>query len=146
MGAEQSLGGRLRRFRDDHPPSADAVSWHVRRLLHCIHEHVFDAGLNVRTLKLHCGLRDNNISCRFKNEVGVPIKTYIEHLRLDAASQLLQGGVFSVSEVAHAVGYPHLQTFYRVYARRFGRTPGRCREPVSAVEAAGAGLRLEVEA
>lgn len=131
MGCCRGLEAELRRFQECHTPPLDGKSWHVRRLLLCIHERLFDHRLNVNNLRRHCCVRDHNISCRFKHEMGVSIKRYIEDLRLDAADFLLQHGAFSAAEVAHAVGYSHLQTFYRAFTRRFGCTPGlvRKREP-----------------
>jgi AraC-like DNA-binding protein len=124
QGTERIIETRLRQFREDNPSPEEPVSWQVRRLLGYIHEHLFDPGLSVRTLKARCELRDNNISSRFKNEVGVPIKVYIERLRLDAARVLLEEHPLRVSQIAHAIGYPYLQTFYRVYLRRFRQSPG----------------------
>jgi AraC-like DNA-binding protein len=125
------IDGELRRFQQPRTPALDGRSWHIRRLLQCIHERTFDPKLNVNNLKRNCSVRDHNISSRFKHETGVSIKRYIEDLRLDAAEHLLQHGAFSAAEVAQCVGYEHLQTFYRAFTRRFDCTPGvaRRRQP-----------------
>jgi AraC-like DNA-binding protein len=99
----------------------------VRRLLHSIHDEVFQGALTVKQLKKRCGIGDHNVSCRFKHEVGVSIKGYIESLRLDAAAYLLARGHFTASEAAQSVGYANLQTFYPAFRRRFGCTPGEYR-------------------
>lgn len=111
----------------------DDASWHVRWLLLAIRDELFSPGLTVRSLMARCHTRDHNVSSRFKIEIGVGIKQYIESLRMEAARQLLSHGRFSAFEVAHAVGYSHLQTFYGAFRRHFECTPGVCR----AVPAAG---------
>jgi two-component system response regulator YesN len=124
MWRQEEIGGHLDRFRQTHAAPIEDTSWHVRQLVNCIHEELFDPGLNVKTLKSRCRVRDHNVSCRFKHEVGRSIKEYLESLRLDAATLLLELGVFSAFEVAQAVGYCHPQTFYRAFIRRFRCTPG----------------------
>lgn len=119
------------------PPPGE-LSWQVRRILAVIHATPFDDDLNVQTLKDRCRIRDNNVSCRFKHEVGVSMREYLEALRLDAAQVLLESGAFNASEVGPAVGYANLQTFYRAFDRRFRCTPGllrRCGIPAAAVAA-----------
>lgn len=107
------------------PP--DGASWHVQWLLVAIRDELFSPSLNVRSPTARCHTRDHNVSSRFKVEMGVGIKHYIESLRMEAARQLLAHGRFSAVEVAHAVGYSHLQTFYGAFRRHFECTPGDCR-------------------
>jgi AraC-like DNA-binding protein len=116
----------LRRFIEMHPPP-EAACWQLGKLLRCIHAHLFDPSLNVRELRQRCALRDNNISSRFKREMGVPPKEYIDGLRLKAAKYLLQHPDIRTAAAAHAVGYRNLQTFYRAVRRRYGCTPAALR-------------------
>ncbi len=127
MLRQQQIDAELHRFLQLHPQPSQRLTWPVRKLLNCIHEELFDPTLNVRRLKDRCQIRDNNVSCRFKHEMGISIKTYIEALRLEAANVLLMQRTFSASEVAQSVGYNHLQTFYRAFDRHFDRTPGMVR-------------------
>lgn len=99
----------------------------VERLLNAIHEEIFDPLLSVQALKTRCGIQDNNISSRFRSEVGQSIKEYIDSLRLVTARRLLLETDSSVFEVSQAVGYYHPQTFYRAFHRLFKRTPGDLR-------------------
>ena len=100
------------------------LSRNVHRLALAIHEKLFDVDLSVKTVKKHCQLYDNNISCYFRREMGMTIKSYIESSRMQAAAHLLIGSTISVSEIACQVGYWHLETFHRVFVRHFGCTPG----------------------
>jgi AraC-like DNA-binding protein len=113
----------LRRFREALTCPPPNLSWQVRKLIERMHADLFDHTLNVRSLRARCRLSDNNVTSRFKNEVGVPMKVYLETLRLEAARQLLGSGR-TTSEAALAVGYGSLQTFYRAFERRYRCTPG----------------------
>jgi AraC-like DNA-binding protein len=117
----------LRQFLAAQTPSLVGVSRPVRELLESIHDRPFDQTLSVQALKKRCRISDNNISCRFKHEVGVSIKEYVETLRLRAARHLLQRDETSAAEVAHNVGYAYLQTFYRAFKRRYHVCPGATR-------------------
>ncbi|MBY0493283.1 MAG: helix-turn-helix transcriptional regulator [Cyanobacteria bacterium] len=117
--------GRLR--CDSHVPPVPSRS--VQQLLAAIHDDVFDPQLNVQSLRARCRVQDNNISSRFRSEVGQSIKDYIDGLRLDTARRLLQETNFSIFEVSLAVGYYHPQTFYRAFHRWFKCRPGDVREP-----------------
>jgi transcriptional regulator GlxA family with amidase domain len=127
MLTRHAITVELSDFRQSLPTPMPELSWQVRRLLDVMQAELFDDGLNVETLKDRCRIRDNNVSCRFKHEVGISIRGYIETLRLDAARHLLEGGAFNASEVGMAVGYSSLQTFYRAFERRFHCTPGHLR-------------------
>jgi two-component system response regulator YesN len=81
--------------------------------------------MSVKVLKHDCGIRDHNFSSVFRREVGITIKHYIECLRVQAACDLLDMGTMTAADVGYAVGYEHLQTFYRVFKRRLLCTPGQ---------------------
>lgn len=122
---EKTIILELQGFQQTHPAPAVEVSHQVGQLLQRIHADLFDSNLSVKTLKGRCKIADNNVSCRFKYEVGVSIRDYVESMRIDAAQHLLQTGLYTVFEVAQALGYCNAQTFYRAFARRFNWTPGR---------------------
>jgi AraC-like DNA-binding protein len=109
-------------LRRNRPPRSD-LPREIRDVLAQIHLNPFDLELNVRRLKSLCRIRDNNVSCRFRHVVGTTIKRYVEALRMEAASYLLRDGGLSVFDVAVAVGYFNLQTFYRAFERHYGCTP-----------------------
>jgi AraC-like DNA-binding protein len=122
-----AIEAELQQFRQACPPPLCGASWQVRKLLDALHVSVFDAAVNVQTLKDRCRIRDNNVSSLFKHEMGTSMKAYQEALRLEAACRLLEHGSFTAAEVARAVGYSNLQTFYRAFERRYGLTPGMLR-------------------
>lgn len=103
----------------------------VLRLLSKIHQDPFDPELSVRSLKRWCKIRDNNISSRFRYTLGITIRSYIERLRLDAASLLLIRSTIGVFDVALSVGYQNPQTFYGAFRRRFDCTPSVYRQRIA---------------
>ena len=109
--------------RPVYPPTARELPEDVRRVLSCIEENAFDPALNVQRIRLHCGLRDNNVSSRFRLFVGTTIREYLESLRMDAAAVLLKESGVAILEVALAVGYNNLQTFYGAFRRKHSCTP-----------------------
>ena len=104
-------------------PTARELPEDVRRVLSHIEENAFDPALNVQRIRLHCGLRDNNVSSRFRLFMGCTIRDYLESRRMDAAAFLLQQSGAIILEVALAVGYNNLQTFYGAFRRKYSCTP-----------------------
>lgn len=101
----------------------------IQRVLSYIEEKVFDPELNVQRIKLHCRLRDNNVSSRFRFFTGTTIRDYLEARRMEAAADLLLQGT-AILEVAFAVGYNNLQTFYAAFRRKYSCTPDAYRREV----------------
>src|SRR5918992_347644 len=99
----------------------------VRQVLAFIREHLFSPELNVQQLKRGCGIGDNNVSSRFRRAVGIPIKDYIESLRMEAAARLIRESLISIYDIAQVIGYDNPQTFYRAFERRFHCTPATYR-------------------
>jgi AraC-like DNA-binding protein len=117
----------LNDFLRSHPPAQEGIPGEIREVLRHIHHSLFEQKLNVRYLKCCCRIRDNNISSRFRYAMGITIKQYVEGLRMEAASHLLNRELIGILDVAISVGYENLQTFYRVFSRYYGCTPGNYR-------------------
>lgn len=131
---QSQIEAELDRFCAEHQPDDKELPREVREVLNYIHCNLFDPDLNVQTIKSRCRIRDNNISCRFRFEMGVTIKEYIESLRMEAARWLLERGCIGVFDVAQFVGYYHLQTFYRAFQRKFECTPAAVRGKSAAAQ------------
>ena len=135
----QRIEEELEEFRRRETPDQLEGPADVRQLLEGIHENLFDPDLTVKTLRARCGLRDNNVSCRFRRQVGRTVKDYIEALRMKAACRLLEESDCPVFDLALSIGYSHPQTFYRAFERAFECTPATYRRQARAEEAAGEG-------
>jgi AraC-like DNA-binding protein len=113
------------------PSAGRSLPVDIQRVLSYIEENAFDPELNVQKIKSECGLRDNNVSTRFHLFTGVTIRSYLESRRMDAAALLLQQSRATVMEVAFAVGYNNLPTFYGAFHRRYACPPDAYRRKIS---------------
>lgn len=120
----------LSQFMLQRQPAVHEVPCDVVKILRCIHENPFDPDLSVKRLKSRCQVRDNNVSSRFRHEVGITIKDYIEDLRMEAAGLLLREKQIGIFEVAQLTGYYNPQTFYSAFQKHFHCTPGAYRRSV----------------
>ena len=118
-------------WRPVYLPNARELPEDVRRVLTHIEENTFDPALNVHRIRRDCGLRDNNVSSRFRLFVGTTIRDYLESLRMDAAGVLLKESGATILEVALSVGYNNLQTFYGAFRRKHSCTPDAYRRRTS---------------
>jgi two-component system response regulator YesN len=110
--------------RPDTACDSNELSVHVKRIIQFVKNNLSHEGLCVKSIRAHCHLHDNNISSRFRLEVGVTISEFINKARLDLATRLLKDESISVWNVSYIVGYSHIQTFYRAFERQFRCTPG----------------------
>lgn len=122
----------LERYVDAEKPDLDDVSRELREVVECIHRYLFEPGLNVKVVRERCRIRDNNVSSRFRREMGQGIKSYIDRHRMTAACQLLVETDLAIFDIAMAVGYYHVETFYQVFRRLFDCTPGSYRRTARA--------------
>ncbi|MBQ3084710.1 MAG: AraC family transcriptional regulator [Clostridia bacterium] len=72
----------------------------------------------------------NYLGKKFKEEMGVPFKTYLQNYRLQKAASLLTTTDYSVDEIASAVGYQNTPFFYKLFRQRYGTTPLHYRRSV----------------
>lgn len=124
---QERIERELDAFRNQIRPDLADLPRDVGEILRFIHDHLFESALNVAAVRQRCGLRNNNVSTRFRAVVGLGLREYIETLRLNAAERLLRGGGLEVYLVSMAVGYDHQETFCRAFQRQFGSTPSERR-------------------
>lgn len=125
---QEWIDRELERFCEKSTPDIGTLPADIGRMVVHIHENLFDVTLNVNAVKRRCGVRNNNVTIRFRTVLGVGIHEYIEALRMEAAGWVLRGGAFRIYLVAMAIGYTHLETFCRAFQRRFGYTPSHHRK------------------
>ncbi|MEM1182494.1 MAG: helix-turn-helix transcriptional regulator [Acidobacteriota bacterium] len=117
----------LEQYWEEEKPDLSTLSREIRELATFIFGNLFEPGLNVKTARRRCRIRDNNISSRFRRAMGKGIKEYIDDHRMAAAAILLRRTELSIFDIAMSVGFHHVETFYQVFRRRYGCTPGRFR-------------------
>jgi transcriptional regulator GlxA family with amidase domain len=72
------------------------------------------------------------VRCAFAARVGQPPATYLAHVPLDAATDLLRGTSLPVSLIAENVGCTSEAAFSRAFKRRYGTPPARWRRDMRA--------------
>ncbi|NUS12151.1 MAG: AraC family transcriptional regulator [Streptomyces sp.] len=77
----------------------------------------------VEELARACCLSRSAFAARFAARVGKPPATYLAHVRLDAAADLLRGTSLPVGSVGERVGYTSEAAFSRAFKLRYGRPP-----------------------
>jgi len=86
----------------------------------------------VEELARACHLSRSAFAARFVARVGKPPATYLVHVRLDAATDLLRGTSLPVTVIAKKVGYTSEAAFSRAFKNRYGMPPARWRRDTRA--------------
>ncbi|MBO8155403.1 MAG: helix-turn-helix transcriptional regulator [Bacillaceae bacterium] len=64
----------------------------------------------------------------FKKKTGKTPGTYIQEIRINESKKLLEETDWSISMIAHYVGYDHLSSFTRTFVKFTGTTPTQYRK------------------
>ncbi len=86
----------------------------------------------VEELARACSLSRSAFAARFVARVGKPPATYLAHVRLDAATDLLRDTSLPVTLIAEKVGYTSEAAFSRAFKHRYGTPPARWRQDIRA--------------
>jgi AraC-like DNA-binding protein len=82
----------------------------------------------VEQLARACNLSRSTFAQRFLARVGKPPATYLAHVRLDAATNLLRDLRLPIARIAKRVGYASEPAFSRAFKNRYGAPPTRWRQ------------------
>jgi len=86
----------------------------------------------VEELARACSLSRSAFAARFVARVGKPPATYLAHVRLDAATDLLRDTSLPVALITKNVGYTSEAAFSRAFKNRYGTPPARWRRDTRA--------------
>jgi AraC-like DNA-binding protein len=86
----------------------------------------------VEDLARACSLSRSAFAARFVARVGKPPASYLAHVRLDAATDLLRDTSLPVTHIAEKVGYTSEAAFSRAFKHRYGTPPARWRRDIRA--------------
>jgi AraC-like DNA-binding protein len=101
----------------------------VKRALAWMDERLFDP-FSLEDLAHHCHTSVSTLLRGFRREMGATPVAYLRERRLHEAHLLLQGGRWSVGEIAQRVGYTNLAAFTVAFGRRFGVPPSEARASI----------------
>lgn len=88
----------------------------------------YTEGITVQDVALHADLHRAYFSKIFNEHIGIPPKQYLEMLRMEKALELLRLTSYTISVIAHSLGYSDPYTFTHAFSRYFGIPPGKWRK------------------
>jgi AraC-like DNA-binding protein len=110
---------------------AGALDPQIGLALSAVHQNP-GHGWKVEELAQACCLSRSAFAARFVARVGVPPATYLAHVRLDAATDLLRDTALPITLIAARVGYLSEAAFSRAFKRRYRTPPARWRRDIRA--------------
>ena len=77
----------------------------------------------VKDLACLVNLSASRLEHLFKEETGNRLSRFIQHHKLERASELLRSTPMQVKEISYTVGYEHSASFVRAFKEKFQLTP-----------------------
>lgn len=102
----------------------DADHDKTRRVLGYLHRH-YTQPVSLDELADAFGYSRSRFSHLFSERLGYTVCDYLGALRCHHAAQLLRETDLSVSQIAMAVGFESLRTFYRTFKKQYKLTPNQ---------------------
>ncbi|RKN85484.1 helix-turn-helix domain-containing protein [Paenibacillus ginsengarvi] len=90
--------------------------------------HYNGSDFSVQKMADDLSLSMSYISRYFKERTGRTITDYLNHIRIEAAKEMLKEEVFSIKEIVQQVGYYDDSSFIRKFKALVGMTPGEYRK------------------
>lgn len=96
----------------------------IRDALEYLQQHHAEP-LSAQSVAAHFGYSRSRFSHIFNAQLGYTLCEYLSAIRCRHAAQLLRESDMPVSDVAMAVGFESLRTFYRIFKKQYDMTPNR---------------------
>lgn len=97
-------------------------------ILNYIKKHYMESGLTLAQVSQTLGISENYCYQFIKEQTGATFAVFLEQTRIKQAESFLSQTTKSNVEIAELVGFGSVKTFYRVYKKHKGITPGNYRE------------------
>ena len=88
-----------------------------------IHIHYTDELISIENLSKLCEITPEYFRKIFKNYYGVSPLAYINNLKITKAKELIESGLYTISEVASQSGYNDISHFSREFKKTTGFSP-----------------------
>lgn len=90
--------------------------------------HYCDADFDYDRMHKLAGLSYSYFKKLFIDKYGIPPLKHITHLRINRACELLQTGMFQISQIAEMCGYDNVYYFSNVFKKYMGVSPKQYKE------------------
>lgn len=94
------------------------------------HEYMeihYAEGITVERVSDYVGVDRTYFTKQFRKVYGITPIQYIQELKMQEARYLLEQTTYTLSEIAHSVGYPDLFSFSKAFKKRLGIAPTQYR-------------------
>ena len=91
-------------------------------------ENNLDGEFNLNSFARKAYMSPKYFSRFFKQTVGITFSEFVHKQRINKACELLENTDMSVSEIMQSVGYTDSKSFYKIFLRYKGATPGSYRK------------------
>lgn len=97
-------------------------------ILKYINNNCTDSKMSLQQISDYFFLNPQYLSRYFKNHVGVPLKKFIDNMRMNKSLHALQLSEDRILDIALKFGFPDAKAYYRVFKEIMGMTPMAYRE------------------
>lgn len=99
----------------------------IEQVKYLVHQNYAES-LSLSELAASVFTNPSYLSRVFKEETGIPLSHYINHVRIQKARELLEDTEELIIDIAVACGYNYIPHFNRVFKELTGMTPGAYRK------------------
>ena len=97
------------------------------QVMEYVNKYYSDPDLNISITALHFGITPSYLSSLFKEQTGLNLLEYINHIRVQHAKGFLEQG-YNLAEVSERCGFRNSGALIRVFKKETGVTPGQMKK------------------
>jgi len=101
---------------------------YVELAIEIIDQQFQDSGLSLPYVAHKLGISPNYLSTIFSKKQGLPLKRYLQQVRIHNATKMLVETDFAISEIAYLNGFEDSNYFIKIFKQHIGITPNRYRK------------------
>ena len=110
------------------PPASDFEKIQTEKLIKFINENYTNPNLTLNTIEKKLGLTKFQVSGIMRKHCSTSYLSYVNDLQMNFAKDLLTNKKNSIDKIAKMVGYPHANSFSRMFKRITKTTPAKFRK------------------
>lgn len=103
----------------------------IAKLRTLVQENISNRDFGVNELAGHVGMSLSVLYRKMRALTGLTINEFVKAIRLNVAKELLESGVYNVSEVAAMVGFEDAKYFSKEFRKVFGKNPNEVKKTLS---------------